>query len=380
MNITFLTNIPAPYRIDFYNELESMIRSKNKNLSFSVYFMSLTETGRYWHINHDMFKFNYYIDNGFYKEIKKTYHFHFNPNLIFRIIKSRDTIILGGSWNDFNVVLLCLLKRIKLLKNKLHIWSEANYMSIGASHDNFFKKIFRRFIFNTIDGCFLIPGKIAEMTFDLWNVRNKKFIFLPNLINSPYYIISEEEEKRRYNFNLPKMLIVASLCESIKGIYNFIKSIGIVNLKKIELRIAGEGPDKDIIQKYIYENNLESNIILLGHLIQEEILKEYKETNVFILPSFTDQNPLSIIEAIHMKLPILISERCGNRYETLSEGDNGFKFDPYKPDSISDAFNKLLLSKKRWQQMGEKSLELANTNFNLQNKLLLFLEQIENYS
>jgi glycosyltransferase involved in cell wall biosynthesis len=338
--------------------------------------MRLSEDGRYWKFNLNDLSFDYYIDNGFYKKLSNTYHFHFNPEIIKKIIKSDAEIILGGSWNDINVMLLCLLKRAGLLKNKMHIWSEANYMTIGASHDNFIKYSIRQFVFNAVDGNFIIPGKISELTFERWGIKNKNFIYFPNLINNEYYSISSEEDDERYNAVIPKMLIVASLNEPIKGVFNFIKSIGILNLKKIALSIAGDGPDKEQIIKYINENNLKNNICLLGHLSQDDILSEYKKANIFILPSFSDPSPLSIVEALYMRLPLLISNRCGNHYEALIEGENGFSFDPYDSDSITDAFNRLLSRREIWKQMGEKSFIIADTKFKPTVTLSNFLNKI----
>jgi glycosyltransferase involved in cell wall biosynthesis len=370
--IIFLQNIPAPYRIDMFNKLETIIKEqKNNRLFFSVYFMSLTEQGRFWNIDEKNIEFDCYIDNGFYKKIGRIYHFHFNPVLLYKIITSDNSIeiVLGGSWNDFNVLILCFLKKLKLIRNKLHIWSEANYMTIGAFNDNIFKKMLRKFVFYSIDGEIFIPGQIARTTFDRWEIFNKEFSFLPNLINSSYYCISEEEEKVRYLNNTPVLLIVASLNEDIKGILNFMKSIGVERLKSIILKIAGEGPDRIAVTNYIKQNDLDSYVILLGHLIKDEILEEYKKANIFVLPSFSDSNPLSVIEALHMKLPLLISERCGNAIEGLIEKNNGFAFDPYNPESIVSAFDNIMICKTEWQQMGKNSYKNALNLFNPDKEL-----------
>jgi glycosyltransferase involved in cell wall biosynthesis len=369
--IIFLQNIVAPYRVDMFNKLETIIKKQKNHLSFSVYFMRLTEKRRCWNVDLESLKFDYYIDKGIYRNIGLTYHFHFNPKLLHKILNNNKTeIVLGGSWNNFNVLILCFFKRIKLLKNKIHIWSEANYMTNGASNDNILKKMIRQFVFYSIDGKIFIPGKIAKETFDRWEIFNKDFCFFPNLINSSYYLISEEEEKIRYLNKIPVLLIVASLNEYIKGVLNFIKSVGIENLKSVVLKIAGEGSDRKLIEDYIKQNDLEDNIILLGHLTQNEILEEYKKANIFVLPSFSDSNPLSVIEAIHMKLPLLISERCGNSLEALIEKNNGFTFDPYNPQSIRTAFDNTIMCKTKWQQMGLNSYKNALNIFNPDNALI----------
>jgi glycosyltransferase involved in cell wall biosynthesis len=70
-----------------------------------------------------------------------------------------------------------------------------------------------------------------------------------------------------------------------------------------------------------------------------------------------------------MKLPLLISERCGNHCEALIEEYNGFSFDPYSPKSIEAAFDKIITNKAKWQQMGESSYKNALDCFNPDNVL-----------
>ena len=37
-----------------------------------------------------------------------------------------------------------------------------------------------------------------------------------------------------------------------------------------------------------------------------------------------------------MKMPLFISTYCGNHYEALKDGINGYSFDPYNPDEIKE--------------------------------------------
>mgnify|MGYP000332812808 CR=1 FL=1 len=42
---------------------------------------------------------------------------------------------------DFDVLIICLLKRFAIIDSKLSFWSEANYLTLGSRKDNLFKKI-----------------------------------------------------------------------------------------------------------------------------------------------------------------------------------------------------------------------------------------------
>jgi len=376
--IIFLQNIIAPYRISLFNDLENVIRKLNlsEQFSFEVYIMRVTEANRNWTVNEKDFHFNYYIDNGFYT-YKGGYHFHFNINIIKKILKQKDQeIILGGSWNNLNVLFIILLKRLRILKNKLHIWSEANYLTIGARKDGYIKKKMRSFVFNAIDGSFLLPGKMPLLTFERWGITPANVIYFPNLINQSLFLIEENEILKRDKNHYPLLLTVARLKENSKGILNFFNTIGIERLMNVELRIAGEGSDKEKIIDFIRSNKLDNNIKLLGNLDANELVKEYKNASVFVLPSFSDPSPLAIVEAITMQLPLLISECCGNNYEALKDGENGYIFNPYDKESIIGAFDNIMQRRTEWYDMGKKSKQLAMKNFNNQDILKRFIEQI----
>ena len=92
----------------------------------------------------------------------------------------------------------------------------------------------------------------------------------------------------------------------------------------------------------------------------------YNEANAFVLPSFSDPSPLSMVEALKTHLPILCSTHCGNHYEVVIEGENGYCFNPLDKNDIKDKFEAFLSKRDQWTQMGEISyrnyLNIFETN------------------
>jgi len=362
--VVFFTNIIAPYRVSLFNNLENL--RKETGFDFEVYFMRLTESNRNWEINLNDLKFKYEIGHGIYFSIHK-YYFHFNPILIFKAIRSKNEIILGAAWNNINVLSIALLKSLGLINNTLSVWSEANYLTISSQKQNKFRDNLRRWFFSKIDGHFVIPGKMAQQSFQKWSIPIKNTILLPNLVSNELFgkIVKYENKLNEE----PIFLIIARLEENIKGVLNFIKSIGIDNLMGIQLRIAGTGSSFDEYVAYIKKNKLDNHIHLLGNLTQKEISVEYQKANIFVLPSFSDPSPLTLIESTTSGLPLLVSERCGNHYEALVEGENGYTFDPYDSVDIKSKFEKLMSQRDQWAKFSENSILIAKHNFD-NNKVL----------
>ena len=375
--ILFVKNIIPPYRISLFNDLHRL--AKDHPLNFQVFVMSESEKDRFWKLDKNKINFNFYSDGtkGLYKFLFKKYHFHFNTNL-FKLLKINkfDLIILGGSWNDFNVLGIVLLKRLGFLKSEIAFWSEANYLTNGALHDNIVKFSIRKFILNTCSSFFLIPGKMASQTiFEKWGVKKVKTIFFPNLIDSIFFNLNELGFQERRLNRVPVFLIVARLNESLKGILNLISNIPID--RNFIIKIAGDGDDRKLYEKYIAINNLNNKIILLGNLDENELLNEYRKANAFILPSFSDSSPLSIVEASYMKLPLLISDRCGNHFETVENNFNGYLFNPMDTNDIHTKFVELLNTGLSGMEiMGLNSYKKITSNYNNQIILKNFINNV----
>lgn len=110
----------------------------------------------------------------------------------------------------------------------------------------------------------------------------------------------------------------------------------------------------------------------------ETVVGYYSNSDCFILPSYSDPSPLSIVEACCCGLPLLISCRCGNHYETLIEGENGFSFDPDNTKQIKSAYESLLTCRQNWVEMGRKSYQMFEVNFKQETVLKRFVEILEN--
>ena len=325
--------------------------------------MSAFEADRDWSLELECMKHKYFIDQGFYRMIGR-FHVHFNPKLIYKIYKNKKTdIIIGAAWNDLDVIILTIMRRLNIIKNTFHFWSEANYMTIGASKDNWVKKILRKFIYHTTDGYQLSSGKMTKLTLEKWNINVNGFIPLPNTIEEDLFVPEQIDALSRSANDIPVFLMPLRLLENDKGILNFFKAIGNENVKRGKFLIAGNGPDKNLIENYIVSNCLGDYIKLLGHCSTHNMIKLYKNANVFVLPSFSDPSPLSLVEAIRMKLPVLISERCGNHFEAVVLEKNGYILDPFNHESVKIAFESILNRRNDWDIMGNYSEQLYNYNF-----------------
>jgi glycosyltransferase involved in cell wall biosynthesis len=204
---------------------------------------------------------------------------------------------------------------------------------------------------------------MTQITLKKWGVNVQKIVPLPNTIQENKYLLIDELKIKRFTNEIPTVFISARLIERLKGIINFLSAFDDNDFLKFKIIIAGSGEDKDIIIKYINERAISKYVTLTGECDVDEMVNFYAIANIFCLPSFADPSPLSIIEALKMELPLLVSNRCGNHFEAVQNGVNGYTFDPDNKIEIREKLFKLLEQRENWQEMGTKSLNIYNSFF-----------------
>ena len=73
--------------------------------------------------------------------------------------------------------------------------------------------------------------------------------------------------------------------------------------RSIRLRLAGDGPERQGLERRIAELGLGQNVEVLGALNQDRVRQLYRETDLFVLTSFAEGVPVVLMEAMAMEIP-----------------------------------------------------------------------------
>jgi len=128
----------------------------------------------------------------------------------------------------------------------------------------------------------------------------------------------------------------------------------------IQLLFVGDGPEFSHIQDKINSEGLEDKVFLLGE--RNDVLAILKTADIFILASQTEGLSCSIIEAMAMGLPAIVSNVGGNR-ELIKNGVNGYVFELNNPDQFKSHVNKLIANREERQKMTTESKKIATATF-----------------
>jgi len=92
-----------------------------------------------------------------------------------------------------------------------------------------------------------------------------------------------------------------------------------------------------------------------------ELIKEYKKSHLFVLPSLSEGQPLTLLEAWASKLPVVVT-KVGDNPLMVKNGVNGFLVEPKNVQSLADKIIKVLKDNKR-ELMGEKGYCLVKQKY-----------------
>lgn len=116
---------------------------------------------------------------------------------------------------------------------------------------------------------------------------------------------------------------------------------------------------KEKVESYLHEKNIKDKIILTGR--RKDIPELLSISDIFILPSYREGMPRSIIEAMAMGKPVIASNIRGCR-EEIVDGETGFLVGVNAPDEIYTAVKRLIDDDELRNQFGmnarRRALEL----------------------
>jgi len=125
-----------------------------------------------------------------------------------------------------------------------------------------------------------------------------------------------------------------------------------------DLVIMGDGDGRGALLTLCSKLGLEKNVHLVGAKSYDELPIYYSMASAFIHASTTEQWGLVVNEAMASGLPVLVSNRCGCARDLVQDGVNGFTFDPYNTEDMTQKMLQLTTSSAQLLAFGKASREI----------------------
>ena len=185
---------------------------------------------------------------------------------------------------------------------------------------------------------------------------NPKITVIPNGVDLALF--KKQKIKKTKDFVI---LFVGRLVK-IKGLIYLIRAFREINkiYPKAKLLIVGEGEEENYLKSQVKKLKLKKRVKFLGTLSYNKLIKTYQTSDLFVLPSISEGQPLTLIEAWAAKLPVIVSS-VGENPKMVKNGINGYLFKPKNEKELSHCLKKAI-SNPNLKKMGERGFKYVKKN------------------
>lgn len=148
-----------------------------------------------------------------------------------------------------------------------------------------------------------------------------------------------------------------------KGVYDLLRALqGVLReCTNVRLQIGGKG-EIERAQALVRELGIEHAVEFRGWVIGDEKKALLGGAGIYVLPSYNEGLPMSILEAMSWKLPI-VSTTVGGIPELVRDGEEGFLISPGDIAALTTGLVKLTSNASLRQSMGQKALIRVEQGF-----------------
>ena len=246
-------------------------------------------------------------------------------------------------------------------------------------HKRWLKRIFDviwgRRILKDVSKVFALTPIEAEQYKNM-GVSEHKIEIVPNGLDLSEFDNLPERGEFRTKYGLDanqKIILSLGRIHRIKGLDLLIKVFSDLAKFLDDVKLVIAGPDDGYLtslKKLVADSEISEKVLFTGPLYGQEKLKAYVDADVYILPSFYETFPMTLLEAMACGTPVIVTDRCG--IADVINGQAGLVV-PYDKDQLRDALLHMLSDDQMRLRFGEKGKLLVREKFNWEK----IAEQVE---
>lgn len=195
------------------------------------------------------------------------------------------------------------------------------------------------FFYNQCDTLFSPSHSIANQLID--KGLQVQPHFMSNGIPLPAFVEEDKLEALRREVGLtgPALVYCGRLSEE-KSLDVLLDAMALVGKKRpdIQLLVIGDGHEREVLEAQVDKLSLRTSVLFTGRIDHQNLIERnyLRLAKAFITPSKTENQPVSILEAMSFALPILGADAKGIP-ELIEHEVNGLLFEPDSPTACADA-------------------------------------------
>jgi glycosyltransferase involved in cell wall biosynthesis len=155
-----------------------------------------------------------------------------------------------------------------------------------------------------------------------------------------------------------------------KGQYVLLSAIKhlVKSSPNLRLRLVGDGPDRAGLERAIATAKLSGHVILEGSVNQDRIRDFYRQADIFVLASFAEGIPVSLMEAMAMEIPC-VSTYVAGIPELIRSNIDGMLVPPSDDRELASAIKRLMDDPDLRHRLGVAGRRRVMEKYNLDDNV-----------
>jgi glycosyltransferase involved in cell wall biosynthesis len=370
--VLIVTNIPNPYRLPLFNELNNELKRLGHQLK--VVFGTKTLKERKFRLDDSEYSFDYSILRSTRIKLLKKEATILSYKGLLKLVNeySPERIIIIG----YSIGTLKLWLRSLFLKTNYIIWGGTIPTSPEAN--SYLRNIFRRILIRRSRG-FIAYGSKAKEYFIQLGAKSSKVQIAINTVDTSFFEHETQKlrEKNEKSDN-KKHLTYLGYLNARKNVSKLLNVVEELNKHRSDFvfDIIGDGPQREELIGISKEKGLEDIIRFHGFKQKAELPQYLAISNVFLFQTDFDIWGLVLNEAMAAGLTCLSSIHAGATYDLIDENKTGFAVDFKNINMVVDKINYILNNPQHAKSIAANAQKYISEKANIKESVKGFIASI----
>jgi glycosyltransferase involved in cell wall biosynthesis len=189
----------------------------------------------------------------------------------------------------------------------------------------------------------------------------------PTSVNNAWWIEQAAKADRnvvRSAWKIPADASAALFCAKLqpwKAPADLLEAFAAANVANSYLVFAGDGPERDSLERRAAELDVTSRVRFLGFVNQSQLPSAYCAADVFVLPSLFEPFGLVVNEAMLCGLPVVVSDRVGAKFDLVRPGENGYVYPAGNIEALARVLREVLPNPEQRARLGAAARQRMET-------------------
>lgn len=308
MKIAFVSNIPSPYRLVYFNNLNKYLGN-----DLIVFYCSKTGYDREWKLKNDLTHQHKFLKGSQFKLGKR--HIFINPSITKELrFFNPDVVVTGGF---FPTMLLAIL--YSWINNKFHFINTDGWWLTEKKLNKFHRWI-RKVVYRRATG-FLPVSTKGRDTIINYGINERKISVVPYVTDFDKYFLKTSKEKK-YDLLFIGQFIDRKMPLFFSEVAQQLKII----FPDIRVLILGNGPLKEPLIESLQGAGI--NFDFPGFVQPSELPELYSSCKILMFPTKSDGWGVVANEACSSGVPVFTTPMAGSAGDLIINGYNGYVLEP----------------------------------------------------